>query len=41
MFIFNMADDLFQRDEGSEKDGRLVEKVERVFLHPTNYSPLK
>src|SRR5438876_5923652 len=27
--------------EASEKDGRLVEKVERVFLHPTDYSPLK
>jgi hypothetical protein len=27
--------------ETSEKDGRLVEKVERVFLHPTDYSPLK
>jgi hypothetical protein len=25
----------------SEKDGRLVEKVERVFLQPTDYSPLK
>ena len=25
----------------SEKDGKLVEKVERVFLHPTDYSPLK
>lgn len=27
--------------EASEKDGRLVENVERVFLHPTDYSPLK
>jgi hypothetical protein len=27
--------------EASEKDGKLVEKVERVFLNPTDYSPLK
>ncbi len=27
--------------ETSEKDGGLVEKVEHVFLHPTDYSPLK
>jgi hypothetical protein len=27
--------------EASEKEGRLVEKVERVFLNPTDYSPLK
>jgi hypothetical protein len=25
----------------SEKDGKLVEKVESVFLNPTDYSPLK
>lgn len=25
----------------SEKDGVLVEKVESVFLHPTDYSPIK
>lgn len=25
----------------SEKDGRLVEKVESVYLNPTDYSPLK
>lgn len=25
----------------SRKDGRLVEKVERMFLTPTDYSPLK
>ena len=25
----------------SEKDGPLVKKVERVFLNPTDYSPLK
>ena len=28
------------KDE-SEKDGKLVEKVERVFLNPTDYSPIK
>jgi hypothetical protein len=27
--------------ETSEKDGELVEKIESVFLRPTNYSPLK
>jgi hypothetical protein len=27
--------------EASEKDGKLVEKVESVFLNPTDYSPLK
>jgi hypothetical protein len=27
--------------QASEKNGRLVEKVERVFLKPTDYSPLK
>ena len=27
--------------DASEKEGRLVEKVERVFLNPTDYSPLK
>jgi NIPSNAP len=27
--------------EASEKEGRLVEKVERVFMNPTDYSPMK
>ena len=27
--------------EASEKDGKLVDKVEQVFLNPTDYSPLK
>jgi hypothetical protein len=27
--------------EASEKDGKLVEKFERVFLNPTDYSPIK
>jgi hypothetical protein len=27
--------------EASEKEGKLVEKVESVFLNPTDYSPLK
>jgi hypothetical protein len=27
--------------EASEKDGKLVDKVESVYLNPTDYSPLK
>ncbi len=27
--------------EASEKDGKLVDKVEAVFLNPTDYSPIK
>jgi hypothetical protein len=27
--------------EASEKDGKLVDKVESVYLRPTDYSPLK
>ncbi len=27
--------------EASEKDGRLVDEIDRVFLNPTDYSPLK
>ena len=27
--------------EASEKDGKLVTKVDRVFLNPTDFSPLK
>lgn len=27
--------------EASEKDGKIVEKVESVFLSPTDYSPMK
>jgi hypothetical protein len=27
--------------EASEKDGKLVDKVDQVFLNPTDYSPLK
>src|SRR5262249_28353926 len=27
--------------EASEKDGKIVEKVERQFLVPTSYSPMK
>ncbi len=27
--------------EASEKNGKLVEKVESVFLNPTDYSPIK
>ena len=29
------------RAEASEKDGKIVEKVESVFLDPTDYSPIK
>ena len=27
--------------EASEKDGKLVEKVEQLFLNPTDYSAIK
>ena len=27
--------------EASEKEGKLVEKVDRVFLNPTDYSPMR
>ncbi len=27
--------------EASEKDGKIVDKVESVFLDPTDYSPIK
>jgi hypothetical protein len=27
--------------EASEKDGKLVKKVDSVFLNPTDYSPIK
>jgi hypothetical protein len=27
--------------EASEKDGKLVDKVESIYLNPTDYSPLK
>jgi hypothetical protein len=27
--------------EASEKNGKLVDKVDRVFLNPTDYSPMK
>ena len=27
--------------EASEKEGKLAEKIERVFLNPTDYSPMK
>jgi len=30
-----------QAREASEKGGRLVNRVESVFLNPTDYSPLK
>jgi hypothetical protein len=32
--------DPYVREEVLE-DGRLVEKIERVFLNPTDYSPMK
>ena len=27
--------------EASEKDGKLVDKVDSVYMHPTDYSPIK
>jgi hypothetical protein len=27
--------------EASEKEGKLVDKIERVFLNPTDYSPMR
>jgi NIPSNAP len=38
---FNADPEWNQVKEASEKEGRLVEKIDRVFLNPTDYSPLK
>ncbi len=33
--------DWIKAKEASEKDGKLVDKVEQTFLNPTDYSPIK
>lgn len=38
---FGADPDWIAAKKASEKDGKLVEKVESVFLNPTDYSPLK
>jgi hypothetical protein len=38
---FRADPDWLRVREQSEKDGKLVEKVESVFLNPTDYSPTK
>jgi NIPSNAP len=38
---FNADPEWKKVKEASEKEGRLVEKIDRVFLNPTDYSPLK
>lgn len=38
---FRSDPDWLAAKKASEKDGTLVEKVEEIFLNPTEYSPLK
>ncbi len=38
---FRMDPDWTKARDASEKDGKIVEKVESVFLTPTDYSPMK
>jgi hypothetical protein len=38
---FRADPDWIKAKKESEKDGTLVEKVESVFLNPTDYSPMK
>lgn len=38
---FRKDSDWIAARDASEKDGKIVEKVESVFLNPTDYSPLK
>ncbi|HET6425136.1 MAG TPA: NIPSNAP family protein [Planctomycetaceae bacterium] len=38
---FRMDPEWTKAREASEKDGKIVEKVESVFLTPTDYSPMK
>jgi hypothetical protein len=38
---FNADPDWKAAREASEKDGKIVDKVESVFLDPTDYSPIK
>jgi hypothetical protein len=37
---FREDPDWMKAREESEKDGKIVEKVESVFLSPTDYSPI-
>lgn len=39
--VFREDPDWIKARDASEKDGKLVVKVESVFLNPTDYSPLK
>ncbi len=38
---FREDPDWIKAKEASEKDGKLVDKVESVYLNPTDYSPIK
>jgi hypothetical protein len=38
---FREDTDWIKAKEESEKDGKLVDKVESVYLNPTDYSPIK
>jgi hypothetical protein len=38
---FQSDPDWVKAKEASEKDGKLVEKVDSVYLNPTDFSPLK
>jgi hypothetical protein len=38
---FRADPDWIKAKEESEKDGKLVDKVESVFMNPTDYSPIK
>jgi hypothetical protein len=38
---FREDPDWIKAKEESEKDGKLVDKVESVYLNPTDYSPIK
>ena len=38
---FREDPDWIKAKEASEKDGKLVDKVDSVFLNPTDYSPIK
>jgi hypothetical protein len=38
---FRADPDWIKAKDESEKDGKLVEKVDQLFLNPTDYSPIK
>jgi hypothetical protein len=38
---FRMDPEWIKARDASEKDGKIVEKVESVFFNPTDYSPMK